>query len=103
RAAAVTPAPAITPAARRARILIIDDEVEVGRALARLLDRHDTSVVSRGREALDRLQRESFDVVFCDMMMPDVGGVELYQTLQQRQPGTERRLVFMTGGAFTAE
>jgi two-component system, cell cycle sensor histidine kinase and response regulator CckA len=88
---------------RRARILIVDDEIEVGRLLAHFLEAHDVSVVSRGRDAIERLEREAFDVVFCDVMMPDVGGIELHEALRRRRPGAERRIVFMTGGAFTAQ
>jgi two-component system cell cycle sensor histidine kinase/response regulator CckA len=97
------PKPPEVPAPRRARILIIDDDVYVGRALGHVLRRHDLSVVSNGRDALDRLERESFDVIFCDMMMPDLSGIDIYEALRDRQPGLEKRIVFMTGGAFTTD
>jgi PAS domain S-box-containing protein len=101
--AAVSPVPEAAGDQRRARILIVDDEVQLAQLLGELLAGHEVSVVSRGRDALERLERAPFDVIFCDMMMPDLGGVEIYQTVRQRWPGLERRIVFMTGGAFSSQ
>src|SRR3954467_7014668 len=42
----------------------------------------------------------AFDVIFCDVMMPEMSGIEVSQRIVQRYPGQERRVVFMTGGAF---
>jgi PAS domain S-box-containing protein len=102
-APAPPPKPPEVPAPRRARILIIDDDVHVGRALGHVLRRHQLTVVSNGHEALDRLGREEFDVIFCDMMMPDLSGIDIYEAVRDRQPGLENRIVFMTGGAFTTD
>lgn len=87
----------------RARILIVDDEELVAQTLSRALEEtHEVSVCMSGREALERLSEDSgFDVVLCDLLMPDTTGMDLYAALAERQPGLESRLVFMTGGAFT--
>jgi len=85
-----------------ARILLVDDEPAVGRALVALLDGdHDVVPVVRARDALDRLAAgETYDVILCDLMMPEVSGIELYASL----PDSARdRIVFMTGGAFTQQ
>jgi len=85
-----------------ARILLVDDEPAVGRALVALLDGdHDVVPVMRARDALDRLAAgERYDVILCDLMMPEVSGIELYASL----PDDARdRIVFMTGGAFTQQ
>jgi CheY-like chemotaxis protein len=42
-----------------------------------------------------------FDVVFCDLMMPDMSGVEFYAELERTAPQLVERVVFLTGGAFT--
>ena len=41
------------------------------------------------------------DLAYCDLMMGGVSGVELFATLRRRAPDRVRKLVFMTGGAFT--
>lgn len=87
------------------RVLIVEDEQAIAQGLRLLLeDEYDVMVASGGRAALDLLcGGEQFDVVLCDLMMPDVSGIELYAELKVRVPGTEERLLFMTGGAFTPE
>jgi CheY-like chemotaxis protein len=83
-------------------VLIIDDEASVARALARLIGPdHDVQIESDGRAAIRRICSEDYDLVFCDIMMPDVTGMDVYETVRSRRPGAERLLVFMTGGAFT--
>ncbi len=87
----------------RARVLLIDDEPAVLRALQRVLRRkHEVMTVPGGAEALELLRRDPhFDVILCDVMMPDVDGVAVYETLLETSPGLERRVVFCTGGEFT--
>jgi PAS domain S-box-containing protein len=104
--AASEPAPAATPAAapaaKRVKILIVDDEPLLARALAReLATDHEVAVASGGRRALEMLLAEDYELVLCDVMMPDLSGLELFDELRQRRPGSERKLVFMTGGMFT--
>jgi signal transduction histidine kinase/CheY-like chemotaxis protein len=87
----------------RARILIIDDEPLLGQTLRfAFQDRHDVEVASSGREALERLGTDAdFDLVLCDLMMPDVSGEHVYRSVSEKTPGLLPRFVFMTGGAFT--
>jgi CheY-like chemotaxis protein len=52
--------------------------------------------------ALDRLVAgEEFDTVLCDLMMPDLSGMELYERVAAVRPDVAERFVFITGGAFT--
>ena len=44
---------------------------------------------------------ESFDLILCDMMIPEFSGMDLYDWLLEFNPDLGSRLVFMTGGAFT--
>jgi len=87
-----------------AKILVIDDDPGVGRALRLMLeDEHDVTCFTSPREGLRALlQDQSYDLVFCDLMMPELTGIDIYQVLRFNRPGYETRLVFMTGGAFTA-
>lgn len=87
----------------RGHILVIDDEPLIGRTIAAALrDDHDVVVVQRAADAVARLERgETFDLVLCDVVMPDLSAPEFYVTLAKRWPHLVPRLVFMTGGAFT--
>jgi two-component system cell cycle sensor histidine kinase/response regulator CckA len=85
----------------RARVLVIDDEPAILRAFRRVLFSHDVSVAASGLEAMHKLgEGLPFDVIFCDVMMPEMSGVEVYQRISEQYPGQEHRLVFMTGGVF---
>ena len=88
-----------------ARILIIDDEHLLGRTLRLAFHGdHELTVVTSGREALERLSRDAnFDLVLCDLMMPEMSGMAVYEQITQRFPALADRVVFMTGGAFTDE
>ena len=89
---------------RRGRVLVVDDEPGVGKVLRRILKEHEVEVAAGGRQALERLQQEpdSFDAVLCDVMMPDLGGKDLYEAVRRTHSGLERRFIFVSGGAFTA-
>ena len=97
-------APALrVPSKRRARILVIDDDQAVLRAYRRMLSsRHDVVLATGGAEGLDLLERDdAFDIVLCDVMMPQVDGPMVYDALALRAPEVVGRLVFCSGGAFT--
>jgi CheY-like chemotaxis protein/nitrogen-specific signal transduction histidine kinase len=99
------PQPSLLPPSDRARVLVVDDDPGVGKALRLMLEEeHDVTCVTSPREALKLLLADAgLDIVFCDLMMPELSGVDLYQALYLNRPGYERRLVFMTGGAFMPE
>lgn len=89
-----------SPGARR--ILVIDDEPSVARSIKRILVGHEVVEAVGGQAALDVLQSDDrFDLVLCDLMMPQTTGMDVYETLQATRPAVADRLVFMTGGAFT--
>jgi PAS domain S-box-containing protein len=99
-------APASEPLAepvKRARILVIDDEIQIANTLRELLSiEHEVTATTSAREALSFMREgNEFDVIFCDLMMPQMSGMELYRRLREQRRGIERRIVFMTGGAFT--
>lgn len=94
--------PSSNPAGR-ARILVVDDEPLILRSVTRLLrDQHDVDVAANGREAYEKLRDEGpYDLVVCDLMMPIMTGMELYEEVRRTEPSTAERFVFLTGGAFT--
>jgi signal transduction histidine kinase len=101
------PAPAPAPAAgelvRRARILVLDDEIAFGRALERSLGRyHDVVTMTSSTEALAQIVGgDRFDAILSDLMMPQLTGMDLYEELCQIAPDQAERMIFLTGGAFT--
>ncbi len=102
--AATRPAPATAPVpARRARVLVVDDDARVASALKRVLQRdHDVEISTEPRAALERVRGgETWDVVFCDLMMPEMSGMEWYDGVRRAAPPLAGRIVFVTGGAFT--
>ncbi len=86
--------------ARRARVLVIDDERAIARVLSAALSQHDVTVAADGNDARTLGASGAFDAIVCDLLMPDLSGPELYELLRAGGRGLERRIVFMTGGAF---
>jgi PAS domain S-box-containing protein len=85
-----------------ARVLVVDDEEAVLRAIARLLrPENEVVALSDAREALRMLESgEQFDVILCDLMMPNLTGMELYARIEARSPKVAERFVFITGGTI---
>ena len=87
-----------------ARILIVDDEPAILRALSRVLSGYQVTRALSGKEAIKQIEQSGpFDVVFCDVMMPELSGIDVYERARQVCPGQEQRIVFITGGAFTEQ
>lgn len=88
---------------RRARILVVDDEPLISAALKRALRDHLVDVASSGRDAVQVIEAKqgNFDLVFCDLMMPDLTGMDVFEWTKARHPHLEPGFVFMTGGIFT--
>jgi PAS domain S-box-containing protein len=86
-----------------ARILVIDDEPIVGTAIKRAMAKeHDVVIELSARRALERIRvGEPFDIILCDLMMPDMTGADLYAELYNLAPERAADMIFMTGGAFT--
>jgi CheY-like chemotaxis protein len=91
---------AAAAAVARARILVVDDDVAIGRSLHRLLcHEHDVWVESDARAALARVTAgETFDVIFCDLIMPHMTGMDFFAALQKSHAAAARRVVFLTAG-----
>jgi CheY-like chemotaxis protein len=84
-------------------VLLIDDEAAVRGAIARVLGKvHEVIPVAGGREALDLLVDDrDFDAVLCDLMMPGIDGMSLFEAARALEPSLVDRIVIMSGGAFT--
>ncbi|MCE9671751.1 ATP-binding protein [Myxococcus stipitatus] len=99
------PAEVVPPKPVRGRVLVVDDDALVSGAIRRTLAReNDVDVVVGARQALERLLQPEpprYDVVLCDLMMPEMTGMDLYEALRRTVPSVAERVVFITGGAFT--
>jgi two-component system cell cycle sensor histidine kinase/response regulator CckA len=91
------------PERRRLRVLVVDDEQPLARALSRVLRSHEVVTSHDGQSALAAMldPEQSFDVVLCDLMMPGLSGSDLFLEACRQRPELASRFVFMTGGAFT--
>ncbi|MGQ0591791.1 MAG: ATP-binding protein [Gammaproteobacteria bacterium] len=81
------------------RVLIVDDEAEVCDTLREILegDGHRITTASCGREALQRMGSEPYDVILTDLRMPDLDGQALYREIERRWPERTAGVVFITG------
>ncbi|MDP3719819.1 MAG: response regulator, partial [Acidobacteriota bacterium] len=91
----------------RARVLLVEDNVVNQRVAAGLLTRrgHHVTVAQNGREALERLEREAFDLVLMDLQMPVLGGLDatIALRLRERETGAHVRVVAMTAHAMSGD
>jgi len=96
--------PALT-SRRRGRVLVVDDEPMVATAVRRTLSPdHDVETEHESERALERLSRgERFDVILCDVMMPNLTGVDFFRELERLAPDEVSKIVFLTGGAFVTQ
>ena len=93
--------------ARRARILVAEDNIVNQRVAAALLTKrgHTVTVVNNGREAVDAMQRERFDLVLMDVQMPEMDGFEATAAIRRMEQDTGRRvrIVAMTAHAMSGD
>ena len=106
--AGVTGRPKTSPshkAVQRRRLLAVDDEALLLKAYRRMLiSHHDVETTLGAKEALRLFgQDRAFDVVLCDLQMPEMSGSELYETVRQHWPELAQRFIFITGGACSQE
>lgn len=96
---ATSPEPAL-----RLKILVVDDERGIRDLLRRYLQHHEVEFAPSGRAALAALTANPLrDLILCDVMMPDLTGVEVHTRIKALSPQLAERFVFITGGAFGAE
>lgn len=93
---------------RHFRLFVIDDESSIRSAIKRFLTRRDWEVeeAEDGAKALETLLQSKpgfFDVVMCDLRMPNCSGVELFRTIVVERPDLVRRLVFSSGDVASVE
>lgn len=85
----------------RLSILVVDDEPVIARLIQKALVEHDVTTAHDGREAVALMSENAYDVILCDLIMPEMTGMDVYRAALQRATPLNDRIVFMTGGAFT--
>lgn len=94
--------PVVPRAHKRASLVAVDDDPLMCEVLATILcDEYDVATFTSPRAALASMLQGKFDLILCDVMMPDLNGIELYDRLVSERPELANRFIFITGGAFT--
>ena len=98
------PTPTPQEPSRGKRILVVDDEWWLAYLVRDMLtaDGHEVDTASNGRVALRKMQERPYDLIVCDVRMPELDGTGVYRELAQHQPDLLGRFVFMTGFADAA-
>ena len=101
----VTPASVRDMLGSSSRAWAVDDDDQVAESLVSLLAQEGLTArrAASGKQALDVLATESFDVVLLDVRLPDIAGPEVYAQLLAQQPAQADRVVFVTGGLWRSE
>ncbi len=86
-------------------ILIIDDEPGIVSALAYLLrrDGYHVDTAGNGRLAWEKLQQRTYDLILCDLRMPELDGPGLYRKIEAHLPHLLRCMIFLTGDTLSPE
>lgn len=88
---------------RRPRVLVVEDEPTVGGLIADVLrdEGMRVDVLQDGPSALRRAESERYDLVICDLKMPEMDGQKFFQTLTQREDPLREHVLFVTGDVVT--
>jgi PAS domain S-box-containing protein len=84
---------------KKKRMLVIEDEVVVISLLKTVLEEsgHTVDIAVNGKEAIHNRDLGSYDLIVCDIRMPDMNGVEFFEELRKSHPGLTGRVIFITG------
>ena len=85
-------------------MLVIDDEPLLVKVMSRLLSRtHCVDATTSAKQALSRLiDGERYAIIFCDVLMPEMNGLDFFDEVARQVPAQARRIVFVTGGITDA-
>ncbi len=86
-------------------ILVVDDNPEITNLWAELfgLDGHEVETAANGVIALNKLRERVYDLILCDLKMPELDGLGLYREVERRYPELRDRFIFVTGSSLDAE
>jgi signal transduction histidine kinase len=84
-----------------ARVLVIDDEEAILSIIGEVLGEHTVTLAQSGQRGLEHLIKEDYDLVLCDLMMPGISGVKVFERSVREKPDLADRFIFMTGGTIS--
>ncbi len=81
----------------RKNILVVDDDPNIGRQFKRVLqqERCTVDIASQGSEALERVKEQVYDLIFLDLVLPDMDGAQTFAQIRKIDP--DAHVVLMTG------
>ena len=87
------------------RILVVDDEPTILAFLKEVLggEGYDVATAGSGKEALDRIGSEEYSLILCDIKLPGMSGVELYEQIEKTASSLQKRVMFITGDVLAAD
>jgi len=90
---------------RKKNILLVDDEPHIRELAKDLFEPGDYTVktAENGKTALEMIRQEDFDLIITDLMMPEVGGHQVYTAIQELPGQKPRKVLFMTGDLMNPE
>jgi signal transduction histidine kinase/ActR/RegA family two-component response regulator len=93
------------PSTTRKKILVVEDEPQIRQLFEDVIRDvgHAVEGAANGRIALEMIAKEDFDLIICDVKMPEVSGPEFYAEIKRKGEALERRLIFVTGDLMNAE
>jgi PAS domain S-box-containing protein len=84
-------------------ILLVDDEPAVRDFVQSTLSQHEVACVGSGREAILALEARNFDAVLCDLVMPDLTGLDVFAHTREHRPELAKRFLFVTGAGLNEQ
>ncbi|OGX23604.1 MAG: hypothetical protein A3J51_06705 [Omnitrophica WOR_2 bacterium RIFCSPHIGHO2_02_FULL_45_21] len=77
------------------KILVVDDEELITKSLLKLLDKegYSTTVVRSGKEAIDKVKESNYDLIICDVRMPEMDGIETIEQARNYLKKLNRKLI----------
>ncbi len=87
------------------KILIVDDDVELTKAVVSTISSvgHDVQFTNEPKEGLKLIREQNYDVVFLDLSMPELSGVDIIKELAKDGTIKEKKIVIMTASAANEE
>ena len=83
---------------RKARILVLDDDLAIQKLVAMLLKRegHRVDVVGRGSLAIEAIEKDTYAAIVLDLMMPTEGGMTVLRHLREKKPALLKKVIILT-------